>query len=55
MNLPPTFPLSMAAEHTPVRVVSIKALPILPSASPKWGSTPAQKSACASAAAAAFW
>ena len=27
MNLPPTFPLSMAAEHTPVRVVSIKGTP----------------------------
>ncbi len=28
MNLPPTFPLSMAAEHTPVRVVSIEGHPI---------------------------
>ncbi len=27
MNTPPTFPLSMAAEHTPVRVVSVKGTP----------------------------
>ena len=28
MNLPPTFPLSMAAERTTVRVVSIKSTPV---------------------------